>query len=316
MAREELMKKLSDAANEILGFRESLSIPHSIGLEYATLVQWFATLVKHIVNQKDRTSWALISDEKIERAVTSMTSVIQFLRSIESDRIRITDELVADAIKKIDTLQAKEMPWVQMLTFSFFFHKEKEWNEREANWKDFIKDVRAETLAAGAKEFTEDFKKEAEAQKKRARIWLGVAVSFGVFLIGFSAALMLGGLPSPESSGESLSWGTISWDAIYNIGGRLSILFVLFYATTWAGRMALVCFNLANTNKHRELSLRNLRAFGAASENDTVKDAIVVEAAQTVFGHIPAGFLGKAEPAIPQPILSRVVEIIRRSKES
>jgi len=80
--------------------------------------------------------------------------------------------------------------------------------------------------------------------------------------------------------------------------------------------MVLVCFNLASINKHRELSLRNLDPFLKASRNEHVRDAIVVEAAQTVFGHIPAGFLGKTEPAIPQPILSRVVELIRSRKES
>ncbi|MDD9852704.1 MAG: hypothetical protein OXU78_01980 [Deltaproteobacteria bacterium] len=248
-----------------------------------------------------------------------MTNAIQCLRIIESDEIRITKELIDDAKAKIDILENQEMPWVQMLISSIFFDKKQELIEMEQRWKEIIKDARAEAIEAGAKEFTEDFKEEAETQKKRARSWLWVAAGFGVSLIGFSLALIFGGLPFPELSVVSPtdpSEKSFPWNAIYNIGGRLSILFVLFYATTWAGRMALVCFNLANTNKHRELSLRNLRAFGAASENDTVKDAIVVEAAQTVFGHIPAGFLGKAEPAIPQPILSRVVEIIRRSKES
>lgn len=310
--REVLLKKLSVAANEILGLLESLTVTNSIGQEHTVFSKWFARLIINLVNQETPNAWRFVSNEKMARAANSMTSAIQCLRSIEDDETRITDELVADAKAKIDILENREMPWVQMLISSILLDKKQELNEMEQKWEGIIKDARAEALAAGAREFTEDFKEEAETQKKRARLWTFFAFTFGGGLLIFALSLIIGWPIEKFSKAPDIS---TPWSVISYFGNRLFAFSILFYATTWAGSMARICFNLASINKHRELSLRNLRAFSAASENSDVKDAIVVEAAQTVFGHIPAGFLGKAEPAISQPILSRVVDIIRKSKE-
>jgi len=204
---------------------------------------------------------------------------------------------------------------------------ETSFSEKESEWDQALKSAQNKAGTAGAEGFIHEFNDEANKQKRLAWAWLAVAIVSGISLIGFSLALIFECFPSPESPDSTSSdspdsaspdspGNSFTWGAIYNVGGRLSILFVLFYATTWAGRMALVCFNLASINRHRAISLRNLEPFLEASGNEQVREAIVAEAAQTVFEHVPAGFLGKAEPTRTQPILSRVVELIRSRKGS
>jgi len=44
-------------------------------------------------------------------------------------------------------------------------------------------------------------------------------------------------------------------------------------------------------NKHRALSIQTLQAFVAAAADPTIKDAVVLEAARSVFGNTSTGYI-------------------------
>jgi len=165
-------------------------------------------------------------------------------------------------------------------------------------------------LAEGSvSKFIGSFMKEAVVQQRRAWIWVTIAATFGLSMVVISLIFTVGYFDFFNLSRTTIP--TIPWDAIFYFGRRLFALSVLFYFTNWARRMALIHFNLANISKHRALVLQNLRALREATGNEQVKDAIVAAGAQTIFEHIPAGFLGKAETVSAQPVISRMVDVVR-----
>ncbi|MDD9852703.1 MAG: hypothetical protein OXU78_01975 [Deltaproteobacteria bacterium] len=58
--REALPKKLSEAANEILGLLESLTVTNSIGMEHTVFAKWFARLIINLVNQETPNAWRFV----------------------------------------------------------------------------------------------------------------------------------------------------------------------------------------------------------------------------------------------------------------
>ena len=150
---------------------------------------------------------------------------------------------------------------------------------------DIIAKAREASATAGAAVFTEDFLKEAESIKDSAHIWLKItSVLAAITLI--AAGLLW------YFSEAGLDQGQM-WQKITT---KVVLLGILITATVWCGKIYKALMHQSTVNRHRALSIQTLRAFSAAADDIQIKDAVVLEAARSVFGSVSTGYIdGKSE---------------------
>ena len=166
--------------------------------------------------------------------------------------------------------------------------------------------ARAAAGEAGAAEFTDEFRKEADAREKRSIYWIWPTAIFSGSALLLSIAVMFGLF---EWFGWLDDTPTNVWEAVYGLGGRVIAISVLFYAAVWSGRIVLANMNLASVNRHRAVSLQTLQAFHKSVEDPAAKDAVVLEAARAVYENVPSGYIGRQ--ATGPGAGSRTLEVIR-----
>lgn len=333
MASKELQKQLTEAVNSVLTFEQH--VPQLISRPEWGLFT-FSEVKPHIeffiwfANQVRNFTFDVVPNDIAQHIVNFMSSAASQLQKLDQFKIGRGDpsnfhsDIYSEIQDNIENLVRYIGIWIPILSVQFRKPQEQfsQMNELQSRMENITNDsinyfsqkkeeadkiIQAARNTAGkdaAAEFTTSFKEEADNQQKRAWIWIGVTCVFGGVLLLFSLSLIFGWLGEPPSN-------LTKWSAIAYFGGRLFAFSVLFYATTWAGRVALACFNLASVNRHRALSMQTLQAFHAAAEDEAAKDAVVMAAAQAVYENIPTGFLGKAGAASAQPVISRMVDVVR-----
>ena len=174
--------------------------------------------------------------------------------------------------------------------------------------KDIQDSVTSAQIAAGKSavaEFTREFSNEAVSAEKKAKRWLWLAGSFMLLALGFTIS------PVFEIFHEE---PTDTWDRIYYLGGRLIAISVSFYATVWTGRVVLANMHLASVYRHKAVSIQTLQAFLKSTEDENIKDAVVIEAARAIYENVPSGYIGRQ--ATEGGIGSRTVELVRNVGKS
>jgi len=333
MTDERLLKQLSEAVNSVLAFEQRApelierpdwgDFKFSEAKPHIEFFIWFANQVRNF-------SFDVVPDEIARSAINFMCDTAHELKKLDEfnidrdDPASFRNTLYANNRKNINSLVRHMGNWLPIISAQFsesqgqlaqmeelrskmenVLNESEEYSSQKKEEVDkAVQASRNVAGEAGAAEFTVAFKEEANTQKKRAWIWTGVTFGFGLVLLLFSLSLIFGWLDEPPSN-------LTKWSAIPYFAGRLFAFSILFYAATWAGRMALACFNLASVNRDRALSVQTLQAFHAAAGDEAAKDAVVMTAAQAVYENVPTGFLGKAGAASTQPVISRMVDVVR-----
>ena len=124
-----------------------------------------------------------------------------------------------------------------------------------------IQAARAAAGKAGAAEFTDAFRDAAEANEKQSEKWLRPTVVSATLALGLSIWLLTG----VEIFGVKIEVPEKSWEAVYQLSGRVIAIAVLFYTAVWSGRVVLANMHQASVNKHRAVSLQTLQGFPQGS---------------------------------------------------
>jgi hypothetical protein len=89
---------------------------------------------------------------------------------------------------------------------------------------------------------------------------------------------------------------------------KLFIFSVMYFATLWSAKMFKSHWHNYVVNKHRQNALSTFETFVKAASDDQTKNAVLVQATQSIFSQVHSGFV-PAEPdsgSTPQ-----VLEIVR-----
>ena len=167
-----------------------------------------------------------------------------------------------------------------------------------------ISAARDAAASVGVATFTQEFNDEAADLKNRSVWWLAATGLFAVLTIG--AAIL------------SYRWPEVSldagaWETLRNVVSKAAIIAVLFTGTVWCGRIYRALMHQATINRHRALSLKTFQAFVAATDDDRIKDTVLMAATRTVFGRMPTGLVN--ENGSGQDSEVNFVEIGRSSSE-
>lgn len=143
-----------------------------------------------------------------------------------------------------------------------------------------IEAAREASAAAGAAVFTKDFQEEAKIKSDSAKGWLKITGLMGVATL-ISAWVFWGTAKAGLDSGHA--WQLIST--------KIVILGVMATGTIWCGRIYKALMHQAAIYRQRSLSIQTLQAFAAAVADPMMKDAVVMEAARSIFGNTATGYI-------------------------
>lgn len=160
--------------------------------------------------------------------------------------------------------------------------------------------VRQAAAEAGVAQHAIHFKDEAEFHKTQSLYWLLAAAAFAAATIGY-ALWSLG----PQLN--DLSATTIP-RAVQLILPRLVVIFVLTYGLVWSARNFGASRHNFVVNRHRQNALSSFETFVKGAGDAHTKDAVLLQATQSIFTPQDSGFV-KGE-GTPNPG-GQIVEVVR-----
>lgn len=94
---------------------------------------------------------------------------------------------------------------------------------------------------------------------------------------------------------------------------KILIFSVLYYATIWCGKNYRSYMHNFVINKHRQNGLSTFQAFAKATEDETIKNAVLLKATESIFGNTNSGFVHADSD---QSSGSQILEIVRSGFEA
>lgn len=179
---------------------------------------------------------------------------------------------------------------------------EEDANNRRLEINKIIQAAREATASVGVAHFTADFIAESEHLEKQALIWLWVTALL--------AALSL--LTSTYFLFAHVDLSTTA-NAIQYVSSKILILVLLITATLWCGNLYKAAKHQAAANKFKGNSLKTFQAFVSATEDDAVRDAILVETTRAIFNESATGYLGSDGSGTEKS--TKIVEIVKNGTQ-
>ena len=160
--------------------------------------------------------------------------------------------------------------------------------------------VRQAAAEAGVAQHAIHFKDEAEFHKRHSLYWLIATIFFGILTI-YYALFSLG----PDLS--NLSDATFP-EVIELIIPRLIVIIVLSFGLVWSTRNFSASRHNFVVNRHRQNALSSFETFVKGASDPQTKDAVLLQATQSIFVPQDSGFV--KNESTTQPV-SQIVEIVR-----
>jgi hypothetical protein len=165
-----------------------------------------------------------------------------------------------------------------------------------------LEQVRRAAAEVGVAQHAVHFKEEAGRHKQNSTIWL--------IATGIMAAVALG-------YGVWNVWYYMTYVVEYTIGqavqvaiAKLVIFGVLSYAVVWCGRTYRAQMHNYVINQHRQNALSTFETFVKAASDVHVKDAVLMQATQSIFSPQHSGFMEREITSDGSP---KMVEIVRNA---
>lgn len=158
-----------------------------------------------------------------------------------------------------------------------------------------LKRVSAET---GVAKHSTHFEDEAKTHSETALKWLLFTIALGIvtMFITFKFNIKV----------DTDTSKTI--DIVHAVTSKLMILSVLYYVLVWSGKNYSAHRHNFVVNKHRQNALKTFETFVKAAEDIDTKNAVLLQATQSIFSAQPSGYIVKdAEQDSP----NKIIEIMR-----
>lgn len=176
---------------------------------------------------------------------------------------------------------------------------EKEAEQTKKEIEDMLAGARKASAQIGITVFATDFSYEASDLSKNARVWLITTIILATLTFILAFISWFHELP-PDST---------SYQILYKLGSKITILAILFAATIWSGRIYKALRHQSAVNKHRALSLNTFQAFTNATSDEGTKNAVLLETTKTIFGSVSTGYLDQKDETTESSV--KIVEIFK-----
>ena len=174
----------------------------------------------------------------------------------------------------------------------------------EAEVATTLEHVRNAAAESGVSQHAHHFDDEARAYAKASTKWLGATIGLAALTI----LLAIGNFIWVEK----MSATTTTAQAIQLSLSKFVLFALAYYGTVWSGKNYRVQRHNYVVNRHQRNALSSFETFVAASGDDETKNAVLVQATQSIFTPQASGFIGRdTESATTSPkILEMLVKQI------
>jgi len=223
---------------------------------------------------------AELSNRHVEGFFDGFNEVNKFdLQSPDKWKPEVIEKWFSDAT---DNFMAQIGPWISFLEFKKILAQER--NDIFGR-KDEIEKISGNVRKAAG--FTSGgslaihFSKEADKQSAAAAKWLENAkkpfcTAIGVISVALALSIICYEHPATQS--------------LFIFGKGVALISILLALGFWCGRIYRALEHQSAANRHRFLILQTLDAFTDSTENQNVKDAVLIEATRATFTYTSSGF--------------------------
>lgn len=151
-----------------------------------------------------------------------------------------------------------------------------------AQMKDIVDQVRRSAAEVGVTQHNVHFRDQAKEHLDNSKTWLKATIAFGsvTFIYGITTTLYFLFWPPTLTPSQSVQVAV----------SKLILFSVLSFATVWAGRIYKAHWHNYIVNKHRQNALSSFETFVKASSDDQTKNAVLLQATQSIFSQAHSGF--------------------------
>lgn len=168
-----------------------------------------------------------------------------------------------------------------------------------------LEQVKRAAAEVGVAQHAIHFKEEAGSHKKSSIVWLGITAAFAL------ATLVYGGWniwyymtkPVEYTLAQGIQLGV----------SKLIVFVVLYFGIVWSGRIYRAQIHNFVVNQHRQNALSTFETFVKAASDPQTKDAVLIQATQSIFAPQSTSF-GSSE--VESSASPQVLEIIRGISET
>jgi hypothetical protein len=171
--------------------------------------------------------------------------------------------------------------------------------DRQREIDQIISAMREASATVGVAHFTTDFLTTADKCDTQSRQWLFATA-------GFAAATIVAALAFPFVFTTNT---TIDMHGAQILTSKLVTLGVLFTTTIWCGRMYKAGKHQAAVNRHRGDALKTFQAFVKATNDESTRDAVLLETTRSIFALTSTGYLDGSDGTNDAPI--KILEVIK-----
>lgn len=161
--------------------------------------------------------------------------------------------------------------------------------------------VKEQAAEAGVSTNAQIFLTDSAVHAKAAKTWLIATISTSVITLLVAVGFVLFSLKyKPETTAVAIQY----------VVSKIILLSTLSFCIFWSARNYKSSKHNETLNKHRANALMTFRAFVEGSEDQTVKDAILLQTSQAAFSNRPTGYESQEKEA---QTINPVVEILGKS---
>lgn len=175
--------------------------------------------------------------------------------------------------------------------------KLKEIENLEMSIRTILENVKSASAEIGVTQHAVFFDKESKYHSKMSLAWLASTLVIGILTIIWG-----------YMSFQTKTIGSTVGDSISELGSKVIVLSVLYYILVWSAKNYNASRHNFIVNKHRQNALSTFETFVNAAEDFETKNAVLIQATQSIFSNQPSGYINKDNE---QETPNKVIEIMR-----
>jgi hypothetical protein len=177
-----------------------------------------------------------------------------------------------------------------------------------ADTESTLEQVRKAAAEVGVAQHAIHFQNEASSHLKLSKLWLAATLILALLTLGYGAFNVW------YYSTHIL---TLSSSQAIQLGiSKLVIFAVLYFGVVWSGKIYKAQQHNYVVNRHRQNALSTFETFVKAASEDQTKNAVLIQATQSIFSPQISGFTTQeSEPATSPRILEIIRSVVGASKQ-
>ena len=172
-------------------------------------------------------------------------------------------------------------------------HAQGETREILASMRSTLREVQEAAAKAGVAKHAVHFDTEAKQYERSSMKWLFGTVGMAVLALAVTTGFAWHAWTTSPDIGQTVQIAV----------SKIAILAVLYAGMIWSARIYRSERHNWTVNRHRCNALLSFETFVAASTDGTTKNAVLLQATESIFGHQPSGFSDKTQESGAPKIL-------------